>query len=321
VALILDVPGLARIAELSSMAGTKRASELKAEQDGKRSTTRQSLLLFQNGPEESCAVPLHLVGRVEQIKASDIEIVGGKKVIQYRGGNLPVFALEEVASVDMLEDREELIVLVFGIGGREVGLLAAPPVDALEVDVEVDDQTLRQPGISGSAIIKDRTTLLVDIHEVIETLNPQWFERRRTAAAASEPAPETGEGGDITSSILLAEDSDFFRRQVKKIIEEDGHVVVGVGDGQEAWRFLSEHPKRFRLVVTDLEMPNLDGFELTRKIKADERLSHLPVIALTSLASEEDMAKGSEVGIDDYQIKLDKDHLLQSIGRYMQQAS
>ena len=63
-------------------------------------------------------------------------------------------------------------------------------------------------------------------------------------------------------------------------------------------------------VLTDLEMPNLDGFELTRKIKADARFAHLSVVALTSLAGEEDMAKGRAVGIDDYQIKLDREKLL-----------
>lgn len=320
VALILDVPGLARIAELSSLTGSEQASELLAESKVQEGATRQSLLLFRNGPEEHCAVPLNLVHRVEQVKATDVEIVGGKKVVQYRGGSLPVFALEEVANVDMLEDTEELIILVFVVRNHEVGLLAAPPVDAIETDVVIDENTLRQTGISGSAIIKGKTTLIVDIFELIQTLNPHWFEEEYN----NGPDGYEGDSEDASfssgkgSAILLAEDSDFFRGQVKKIIEDGGHTVVGAEDGQVAWEYLNEHPDEIALVVTDLEMPNMDGFELTKHIKSDERFAHLPVIALTSLAGEEDMAKGEEVGIDDYQIKLDRDKLLNSISNYLE---
>jgi two-component system chemotaxis sensor kinase CheA len=67
------------------------------------------------------------------------------------------------------------------------------------------------------------------------------------------------------------------------------------------------------MVVTDIEMPNMNGFELTRKIKESNAFSHLPVIALTTLAGEEDIAKGHEVGISDYQIKLDREKLIRSI--------
>ena len=70
------------------------------------------------------------------------------------------------------------------------------------------------------------------------------------------------------------------------------------------------------MVVTDIEMPRLTGLELARRIRADARTAKLPVIAVTSLASEEDMAKGKAVGIDDYQIKLDRDKLLDRVRQF-----
>jgi two-component system chemotaxis sensor kinase CheA len=85
-------------------------------------------------------------------------------------------------------------------------------------------------------------------------------------------------------------------------------------DGVEAWEYLQAH--QVDLVLTDIEMPRLNGFELTRQIKTDERFAHIPVIALTSLAGEEDVEKGKEAGIDDYQIKIDKENLLQGIYRF-----
>jgi len=315
VALILDVPGLARLAELASLAAMKKTADktVVADEDDKKS--KLSLLLFRNAPDEQCAVPLSLVARVEQVKAKDIEIKGGKKVLQYRGGSLPVYALEEVANVGMLENREELIVIIFPVAGREVGLLAAPPVDAVEVAVTVDEMTLRQNGVSGSAIIEGQTTLIIDVFEVMEALNPDWF-------ASRPPISEKDNGGNDNDSesgkkILLVEDSDFFRNQVRKFIENAGYPVVDAEDGRIAWDYLKNHPDEVTLVVTDLEMPNMDGFELTKNIKADQRFAALPVIALTSLASDEHVAKGKEVGIDDYQIKLDREKLLQSIGEHL----
>ena len=119
--------------------------------------------------------------------------------------------------------------------------------------------------------------------------------------------------------VLLAEDSDFFRDQVKRLLEENAYVVFGAEDGAVAWQALQEAPDNVDLVLTDLEMPNMDGFELTNLIKQDQNLAQLPVIALTSLAAEEDRAKGQEVGIDDYQIKMDKERLLTSIKSYMEE--
>jgi len=115
----------------------------------------------------------------------------------------------------------------------------------------------------------------------------------------------------------LVEDSDFFRNQVKKFIEDDGYLVDVAEDGLVAWNMLSAEPDKFDLVVTDIEMPNMDGFELARLIRQDKRFSMMPIVALTSLAGDEDVAKGKAVGIDDYQVKLDKERLLQSIYEWL----
>ncbi len=310
VALILDVAGVAKVAELRTPADA--AATTKSKSSGpKNGATRQTLLLFHNGSQEYCAVPLHMVLRVEQIQAKNIEIKGGKKVIQYRGGNLPVYALEEVANVEMLEEREALTVVIFVVAGREVGLLAVPPLDVIEQDLVLDEETLRQPGISGSAIIRDQTTLMVDIFGFMQALNPEWFESRGESLTAKTDKHFGGK------PILLAEDSEFFRDQVSSFFESEGYAVIGFEDGLEAWNYLTANPDQVGLVVTDIEMPNMDGFELAKRIKEDTRLKHLKIIALTSLAGEEDVIKGREVGIDDYQVKLDKEKLMQGIHRLL----
>ena len=319
VALILDVPGVARKAELGSLVGTEKAAEQelrKAEEGEKAEGLRHSLLTFENAPGEPCAVPLEMVFRVEQIRASDIEIVGGKKILQYRGGSLAVYALEELTSVGVMEDREDLVCIVCEIFGHKVGFLACPPVDVIDTEVALDEQTLRHRGIKGSGIINGRTTLFLDVFELFEGLHPQWSAEGGAGTSGErkerEPGPASGRG----ATVLLVEDSDFFRSQVRQLLTENGYSVVEAENGKVAWDYLREHPEEVRVVVADLEMPVMDGFEMTEKIKGDQRLSRIPVIALTSLASEEDQAKGSQVGIDEYQIKLDRNKLLQSLAGY-----
>jgi two-component system chemotaxis sensor kinase CheA len=310
VALILDVSNLARMAGLTSVESSLKARELKAavEASLKDTTDRQSLLIFRSAEEEQFAAPLNLVERIEKIKVSDIEEVGGKRVMQYRGGSLPLFSIDEAAMVKPLADSDNLLVIVFVVAGREVGLLAIGPVDAMETHLDVDGTTLKQTGIMGSAIINDHTTLLIDMYEIVQTLNPEWFEEKAIVQ----------EDGEATHSILFAEDSNFFRNQVKGSLEEEGYSVFEAEDGAVAWDLLQENGDQIGLVVTDIEMPNMNGFELTSKIKTHPAFGHLPVIALTTLAGEEDVARGKEVGIDDYQIKLDREKLLKSIYEHLQ---
>jgi two-component system chemotaxis sensor kinase CheA len=312
VALILDVANLAQMAGLTTVEGTARAAEVaEKERETQRAIKdRQSLLIFRSAEDEQFAAPLNLVERIEKIKRTDIEEVGGKRVIKYRGGTLPLFSINEAAMVKPLADADNLLVIVFVVAGREIGLLSIGPVDAIETRIEIDGSTLRQTGIMGSAIINDKTTLLIDIFEIIQALNPHWFQ---------EVEAVTDEHGD-GATILFAEDSTFFRNQVKGSMEQAGFTVLEAEDGLIAWDLLQEHGNKISLVVTDIEMPNLDGFALTKKIKQNPIYAHLPVIALTTLAGEEDIARGREVGIDDYQIKLDREKLMQSIHNYLRAA-
>ncbi len=315
IALILDVSNIARMAGLTSLDGSERAAELAdAAKDAITKTRdKQALLTFSSSAEEQFGVPLNQVERVEKIKRHHIEEIGGRRVMQYRGGSLPLISIDEVASVMPLADREDLLVIVFHIAGKDVGLLAIGPIDAIEISADIDEVTLKQPGIMGSAIIGSKTTMLVNIFEIIQISNPQWFVDH---AAYAEIANEDIE----VPTILIVEDSNFFRNQVKGYMEEAGFNVLQAEDGLVAWNILEEQGDEVAMVVTDIEMPNMDGFALTERIKRDKRLQHLPVIALTTLAADEDIARGKAVGVNEYHIKLDKERLMESVHRYAKEA-
>ena len=305
VALILDVMGMAAKAGLTSIDASARAMELAAEAEAQRLQDIHSLLLFENGPGEHCAIPLDLVQRIERISPEEIERIGSHRTMQYRGKSLPLVTLSDTSTVAMVDERHDLIVLVATARGREVGLLGAMPVDVIETRAVIDQRTHRNKGIAGSAIIQDATTLIVDLYELVDAVHPDWGVESVTTCKQSQSVSG--------SCILLAEDSDFFRSQVKKFLEDDGFTVLAASDGESAWQMLCDNTDKVRVIVTDIEMPRLSGLGLAQRVRADVRTTKIPIIAVTSLAGDDDVAVGKSAGITDYQVKLDRDKLLASI--------
>jgi two-component system chemotaxis sensor kinase CheA len=231
--------------------------------------------------------------------------------MQYRGAALPLVTLADIAQVQPIGDARDLAVIVSSVHGREVGLLGAMPVDVVETQAAFDLTTHRQKGLAGSAIINQRTALIAELPELVDAVYPDW-----RAQMPALPAPRPGSKG---FAVLLAEDSDFFRAQVKRYLEEDGKVVYDAPDGEFAWELLLQHLDEIQAVVTDIEMPRLTGLGLAQRIRGDARTNKLPIIGLSSLAGEEDVARGKAAGIDDYQVKLDRDQLLAGLRTYAAQ--
>jgi two-component system, chemotaxis family, sensor kinase CheA len=330
VALIMDPAGVGNKANVHEI-----VSEIQnqAQDEAIHGTVELTpLLLFGNGPGEHCAVLLDSVDRIERIRWDRVENLGDTRTMQYRGGMLQLYMLEDVARVKPSDRDAEPVVLVSQMGDKTIGLLGTMPVNVVHIDLAIDTVTHRQTGISGSMIIEGRTTLLVDIDEIVgyhkksgsgvgvnglamkasdldisSGLNANYFSSENFASSVPEVKPLQAK------AVLLAEDSDFFRSQVKRIIIEKGYDVIDAPDGEQAWSLLLEHLDDIQLVVTDVEMPYLDGLGLTRRIRSDSRTADLPVIAVSSLAAEEDMLRGFEAGVTEYQVKLDRDKLLASI--------
>ena len=309
VAVILDVAGLA--ARMNLTAGTAKAASRQRVEESVSGAELHSLLVFHNAPGETCAVPIEQVSRIERVRSAQIEHLGGRRTMQYRGASLPLVSLRDTAAVGELTDQQQWVVIVFERLGRPLGLLAAEPLDMVEASLTIDSVTLRQRGIGGSAVLKDSTILLLDIFELAGAVRPE----AEPAAAAFRDTPGNA------PTVLVADDSEFFRGQIQRLVEAVGCRVLAAEDGQAAWEILAHHAGEVDLVATDIEMPRLDGLALTRQIRADPRFAKLPVIALSSLAGEEEIARGMAAGVDEYQIKLNKDELTESIRKVVRRKS
>ena len=307
VALILDVAGLASKANMDAV--VRKTSRVHVDRDSaKQPDDIQSLVLFHNAPRTLCGVPLDAVSRIEHISRNQVETIGGRRTMQYHGGLLPLVTLSDVAQLDPIAEGMELAVMIANIRGHEIGLLGAMPVDVVESSAPVNFTAHRQKGIAGSTIIRDRTALIVDLVEMVDAAWPEWASQQTLMPSISHITNE--------SVVLLAEDSDFFRAQVTRFLQEDGYTVVSAKDGQAAWECLLDNVGRVRVVVTDIEMPRLDGLGFARRIRADHRTAHLPIIALTSLAGEDDIARVKDAGINNYQTKIDREQLLDRLREY-----
>jgi len=123
------------------------------------------------------------------------------------------------------------------------------------------------------------------------------------------------EGETKRKSILVAEDSITARTLLKNILESAGYNVKTTVDGVDA--FTTLRTENFDLVVSDVDMPRMSGFDLTAKIRADKKLSELPVVLVTALESRQDRERGIDVGASAYIIKssFDQSNLLEVIRR------
>ena len=142
------------------------------------------------------------------------------------------------------------------------------------------------------------------------------FKLRETKAVITTAAKSDADARTMRGKlkILLAEDTAFFRRHVKTFLEESGFTVVTVVNGEEGFKTLEEaRLNEYAMVVTDIEMPILDGFEMVKKIRALEKTANLPVIALTTRVRKVDIDRGKEVGFNAYLEKFNGEILVQNM--------
>ena len=304
VALILDVAGIATNEQIGCVSEDVEESEERSVASSEED--KQFMLFFSNHESEHFAVSMDVVSRIDRIRTDQIDSIGGQELIQYRNTTMTLLRLEEHISAKKPEPADRLYVIVFEVGGKEVGLVTSSLEDIKETTTTIDTSTFNDRGIIGSMVLSEQTIRIVDLFKVAEIAHPEWFE---------DHTPEVGQD-DQPPQVLLVEDSKFFRNQVAAMLEERGYQVTDCEDGLEAWETLQSGQHEFDVVVTDIEMPNMDGFELAGRIKESKEWSHLPVIALTSLGAAADMQRGLEVGIDDYQIKMDRDKLLNSLHNF-----
>lgn len=301
-ALILDAGGIGQVVRRLEMAEARRAMRTQSE-NGNVAVDHQSLLLVQDESDEICGIPLELVERIEKIRSSSIREIRGRQTLVMRGTSLPLFAVNGMSTEG--KDRT-LFVIVFKVGSREAGLVTREVVDIIEVMAEIDDFTHKQPGVMGSVIHGEQTILLLDVFGIVHACRPEW------AALDSHLRV------DQEATVLIVDDSRFFRAQIGALVEEAGYRTLFAEDGVRGLELLDKHAREVKLVLTDINMPRLDGLGFAEKVRAQDRFRDLPLMAITSETSEATRRAGIDLGIDDYTIKLSRESLLKRCKHFVE---
>ena len=293
VIMILDPNGIA--AAFGSVRASGITSEIATESEpdapGKNKT---ALLIFRAGSNSPRAVPLSLVTRLEEIDVSSIEIAGSRHLVQYRGHLMPLICPGECVRV---RESGTQPLLVFSDGVRSMALVVDQIVDIVEdeFEIEVSDE---RPGIIGSAIVKGEATDIVDVGHYLPAAYADWF--------GGDPQPRAGR------HLLLVDDSAFFRNMLIPVLRAAGYAVTAASSGREAFEMI-RNGRAFDLIVTDLQMPGMDGIALASALRCDAATAQIPLIALSSMATPDVIERVRRAGFHDFVGKFDRQGLIAAI--------
>ena len=300
VIMILDPNGIAEASgELSVPPAEEAGDEVATTR--RPSEGLETLLVFHAGDAEPKAVPLSLVARLEEVSVADIETSNGKMVVQYRGHLMP---LVEFDSSFQMRTEGAQPVIVFTEDEHSMGLLVDRIVDIIEEKLDIELSSSK-PGLVGSAVIDGKATGIMDTAYHLTRAFDDWFK--------SKSDRPFGEEAHLTR-ILLVDDSKFFRDILTPVLSTAGYNVTTAVDATEALE-LRDAGEKFELIISDIEMPGMDGFEFATEVRQSSAWKTIPLVALSSHATQQDRQRGEAAGFDDYVAKHDRDALLQILTR------
>jgi len=257
-------------------------------------------------------IPTVCVRRAARVRRSDIRTVENRETVSLDGMPHALVRLGSLLGMSEPADRTEkdvLPVVAAGTGDSIVAFAVDGVVNEQEVLLKPLGGILKRVRNVGGVTVLGSGKVVPVLHcgDLVKSA------LKGTSRSLSAP----GEAGEAPPAILVAEDSITSRALLKNILTAAGYAVHTAADGREAWEILSG--AEFSLVVSDVEMPGMNGFELTSRIRSEERLSDLPVILVTSLESAEDRERGVESGADAYIVKsgFDQGTLLDVIRRLL----
>jgi two-component system chemotaxis sensor kinase CheA len=259
-------------------------------------------------------LPLHNVECVVRVDGEDIRTVENRETISLKGQAVALVRLGDVLELpdnSASEAEKNVQAAILGIGPIRIAFQVDEVLGEQEVLVKMlGRQLARVRNVAGACVLgTGQVVPVLNVADLMKSAVQQTTARRAPAAEKT--------AGTQQRSILVVEDSITSRVLLKNILESAGYRVTTAVDGVDAYTALKT--ATFDLVVSDVEMPRMDGFDLTEKIRADKQYSELPVVLVTALGSREHRERGIEVGANAYIVKssFDQSNLLQVVGQLL----
>lgn len=276
--------------------------------------TTRAVLLEERG--QLLALPSTLIERIARVHQQHIVSFEGRQALVLEGRPVPAVELAAILEWPAAESRpaeEWRPFVILQQGKRRLAILTEQLLGEQEIVVKSLGWPLRHvPNVNGAAVLgSGQTVVILNPADLLN--NGSHLATLSRGSAAAQPAAEKRR----VRRLLAVDDSLTTRTLIGGILEAAGYDVVAAGDGLEALALLRGDD--FDLVVADVEMPHMNGFELTEAIRRDERLRQTPVVLVTSLAGTDDRQRGLAVGADAYLVKspFDQGQLLDAVDRLL----
>ncbi|MFN8740741.1 MAG: chemotaxis protein CheW [Pirellula sp.] len=311
VSLILDIHGLVNKLSLRFVDQKKAQDNRQLAADllgGVRTTKnlpKQKMVVFSYSDNEYFAIPLELVAIIERISLDSLRKVGNKEYCQIKNETISIMRLDSFLPITPFNPENHDCCLIRPAAvSYPIGILTGPNITVIEVDDHFESRLDDNQGIVGTFLHNQNLVMLLDVFSVFEKHAPDKIKKQDEKTR--------------NAKILVAEDSLFFRKLINQYITREEWTVEIVEDGLEAWEKLCAEPNRYDLVISDINMPRMDGFQLATKIREDKRFDALPLVALTTLSDDHFREKGLSLGFDRYVIKIDKNHVRSTVAECLQ---
>ena len=264
---------------------------------------------------QTFVIPTSTVERIARVRREEIQTVENRETILLEGHALAFAWLADVLDLPRREKKEpsphvETLILSAALQRIAFG------VESVHHEQEVLVKPLASPlvrvrNVAGATVLGSGTPVIIlNVADLIKSAI-----RAAGTGGGRSAMPDAREQAARVHHVLVADDSVTSRMLLKNILESSGYHVTTAIDGVEALTALRAGD--FDIVVSDVEMPRMDGFELTEKIRAEKKLADLPVVLVTALGSREHRERGIDAGANAYIVKgsFDQSNLLEVLGR------
>ncbi|KAB8029781.1 chemotaxis protein CheW [Fluviispira multicolorata] len=318
VALTIDVLGIAEIAKISIVHTNDRpSSHFQNKLVNHYHSDICEYLLIDAGAPSAYAIPLSIVNRLEEFETERFELSGEQKVIRYRNSLLPILSLPDFLELPFENSKTEIIkertpIVVIKRGHFSYGIEVREIYDIIEVSSEIDQSVKDRPGILGTIVTNEQIIVIADIFGMIDIVKSNLESQSHPhSEIVHEPQIVTEIIKRQNHRILLVEDSSFFRKYIHSILLEAGYLVETAYDGANGLEILeSSLQNHFSLILSDIEMPIMDGLEFAKHVRSSKNHSKIPMIAITTKYTQNEIQEGLSVGFSSYLEKLRAEKLI-----------
>jgi len=267
-------------------------------------------VLFVRVSDTTFAVPAHFISEIVRVPEDKLIQIMDKKALRLREQIVPILSLKDILKLPQptppVSDNN-LLILIGALGNEKIGMMIDELLSEEDVVIKSLPALMKNIQAVSGVVISGKNELFNVLHI------PKIIETAKESTARINIQPENTEESEKQIRILIADDSATTREIEKSILESYGYSVDIAADGMEGLEMAKSF--NYDLVITDAEMPRLDGFSLIQQLRNEQGYAHTPIILVTSLDKEEDKKRGIAAGANAYIVKgtFDQSALMDSV--------